>query len=124
PYLRRTPALPFTTAAMAAGVAALLLVTAPAVAAHGLALGGVQVVAVAYLGVVCAAVVFWLWSIGLENTTPTRVAVTVTVNPVSAMVLGAVLLGEPVTPALLAGLAAVIGGIVVTTFAGRRSASS
>jgi drug/metabolite transporter (DMT)-like permease len=115
PYLQRYPALPFTTAAMAAGVAALLLIAAPSVARHGLAFGGVQVVAVAYLGVVCAALVFWLWSVGLEHTTPTRVAVTVTVNPVSAMALGALMLGEPVTPALLAGLAAVIGGIVLTT---------
>ena len=32
----------------------------------------------------------------------------------SAMVLGAVMLGEPVTPVLLGGLAAVIGGIVLT----------
>ena len=121
PYLRRYPALPFTTAAMAAGVAALLLVTAPVVTAHGrwaggLMLGGVQLAAVAYLGVVCAALVFWLWSVGLEHTTPTRVAVTVTLNPVSAMVLGAAMLGEPVTPVLLGGLAAVIGGIVLTTW--------
>ena len=116
PYLRRYPALPFTTAAMAAGVAALLVVTAPSVAAHGLVLGGVQVAAVAYLGVVCAALVFWLWSVGLEHTTPTRVAVTITLNPVSAMVLGAAMLGEPVTPVLLGGLAAVIGGIVLTTW--------
>jgi drug/metabolite transporter (DMT)-like permease len=120
PYLRRTPALPFTTVAMTAGMMALLTATAPAVAQHGLAPsvmqpGGVQIVAVAYLGVVCAAAVFWLWSVGLEHTTPTRVAVTVTLNPVSAMALGAVMLGEPVTLPLVGGLAAVIGGIVLTT---------
>jgi drug/metabolite transporter (DMT)-like permease len=120
PMLRRLPALPFTTAAMAAGVAVLLAVTAPAAEQHGLAagtmtIGVVQIVAIAYLGVVCAALVFWLWSVGLEHTTPTRVAVTVTLNPVSAMILGVVLLGEPLSPPLLGGLAAVAGGIVLTT---------
>jgi drug/metabolite transporter (DMT)-like permease len=120
PTLRRTQALPFTTGAMAAGVTALLLATAPAVAQHGLApgaaqVGSVQVLAVAYLGVVGAALVFWLWSVGLAHTTPTRVAVTVTLNPVAAMALGAVMLGEEVTLPLVGGLAAVLGGIVLTT---------
>src|SRR5262249_58654814 len=93
-----------------AGVAVLLPTAAPALATRGLALGGGQIVAVGYLGVVCAALVFWLWSVGLEHTTPTRVAVTVTLNPVSAMALGALMLGETVTPALLAGLAAGVRG--------------
>ena len=73
---------------------------------------------VVYLGVFGAALAFLLWGYGLAHTTPTRVAVTVTVNPMMAMLGAALFLGEPVTPALLGGLAAVALGIVLTTRGG------
>lgn len=91
------PAVVFTAWAMAAGF------------------GWEAWAAVGYLGVVGAALTFWLWSKGLERTTPTRVAVTVTVNPISSMTLGAALLGEPVTLRLLTGLGAVLAGIWLAT---------
>jgi drug/metabolite transporter (DMT)-like permease len=56
------------------------------------------------------AVTFFLWIWALEHTTPSRVAITVTMNPVAAVILGALVLSEPVTWRPLAGLAAIIAG--------------
>jgi drug/metabolite transporter (DMT)-like permease len=50
-------------------------------------------------------------SVGLERATPTRVANTMTVNPVAAGLLATQLVGEPITPSLVLGLAAVFAGI-------------
>ena len=44
-------------------------------------------------------------------TTPTRVANTMTVNPIAASLLAAVLVGEPIGWNLVVGLVAVAGGI-------------
>ena len=65
-----------------------------------------------------------LWSYGLGHTTPTRVAVGITVNPVMALLLGALLLGEPTPLPLLVGLVAALAGILLTTLEPRRPAVS
>ena len=36
-----------------------------------------------------AALTFYLWAFALERTTPTRVAISVTVNPITASLVGA-----------------------------------
>ncbi len=70
-----------------------------------------QWLAVTYLGAIGSAFVFFLWSFALARTTPTRVAISVTVNPVAAAIVGALLLAEPVSVDVLVGLAAIIAGI-------------
>jgi drug/metabolite transporter (DMT)-like permease len=70
-----------------------------------------QWIAVIYLGVFGGAAAFFLWVLALRMTTPTRVANTMTVNPVAASLLAAVLVGEPVGWNLIVGLAAVAIGI-------------
>lgn len=116
PYLAHYPAVVFTAWAMAAGAAALVALAAARGTLASVAGFGWQAWAASgYLGAVGAALTFWLWSKGLERTTPTRVAITVTVNPISSMTLGALLLGEPVTVRLVAGLLAVVGGIWLAT---------
>ena len=47
------------------------------------------------LGVFGGAAAFYLWVYALERTTPTRVANTMTVNPIAASLLAAALIGEP-----------------------------
>ncbi|WP_164066836.1 EamA family transporter, partial [Serratia marcescens] len=64
-----------------------------------------------YLGAFGAALTFYLWAFALERTTPTRVAISVTVNPIAASVVGAALLGEPLSWNLMAGIVAVFAGI-------------
>jgi len=72
---------------------------------------GPQWIAVAALGVLGGAAAFYLWVYALERTTPTRVTNTMTINPVAASLLAAVLVGEPLGLNLLLGIAAVGAGI-------------
>jgi drug/metabolite transporter (DMT)-like permease len=53
--------------------------------------------------------------LALERASPTRVANTMTVNPVAAALLATVLVGEPITLSLIAGLIAVFCGIWIAT---------
>lgn len=120
-YLRRVPALLFTAGGSLVGAAVM---AAAAAATGGLALGRIEAEAwwaLAYLGVIGGALTFFLWNFALERASPTRVAVAVGLNPVAAMLLGAVLVDEPVTGALLSGAALVIAGIGLANWTGRRT---
>ncbi|HEX2116871.1 MAG TPA: EamA family transporter [Alphaproteobacteria bacterium] len=116
PYLARTPALTYTTTGMIAGAGASTL--------WALAVGAPERIfelpawawsAVAFLGVGGAAFTFFLWSYGLEHTTPTVVATTVTLNPVVAIVLGNLMLGEPVPGRLALGILAILAGLALVS---------
>ena len=61
------------------------------------------------------ALAFILWVLALERATPTRVANTMTVNPVAAGLLATQLVGEPITTNLVLGLVAVFAGIWIAT---------
>ncbi|WP_354415372.1 DMT family transporter [Variovorax atrisoli] len=117
--IRRSGPLSFTVLAMAAGALCLASIAwhagsfAP-VARFGMA----QWLAVAYLGVFGGAIGFFLWAFALGRTTPTRVAISVTVNPVAAGLVGAWLLAEPLRWGLVAGLLAVLAGIVIAATGG------
>jgi drug/metabolite transporter (DMT)-like permease len=118
PYISRSGPISFTATAMGVGALCLILISlwrgsfAP-VAAFGLPQWG----AAFYLGAFGAALTFYLWSFALERTTPTRVAISVTVNPITASLVGAVLLGEPVSVNLAAGIVTVFAGIWIATTA-------
>jgi len=119
PLLRRYDALVITGYGMAAGALALLVSVPLFSDFRGIvALSGTTWIAVIYLGIAGAAVTFMLWSWGLSRTTPTRVAITVALNPVGASLLGIVLLEEPVPPRLVLGLLAVIAGILLASRGG------
>jgi drug/metabolite transporter (DMT)-like permease len=119
PFVRRSAPVTFAAMGMAVG-AACLIVTAGArggfAAVQGFA--APQWLAIGYLGVFGGALTFLLWAIALGRTTPTRVAISVTVNPVTASLVGAVLLGEPIGWNLIVGMAAVFAGIWLATIAG------
>ncbi|MGO4128323.1 DMT family transporter [Inquilinus sp. YAF38] len=124
PFVRRSSPLSFSALGMAAGacgLAALAFATRPVALP---VLDPVGWAAVLYLGVVGGAVTFFLWVFALGRTTPTRVAISVTVNPVVAALLGTLTLGEPLGWPLLAGLAAVAAGIGLAATDGRRGASA
>jgi drug/metabolite transporter (DMT)-like permease len=116
PFIVRSSALGFLTVGMGAGAVALI--------AAGLLTGQLAVLATfdrpqwfggAYLGVGGGALAFILWVMALQRTTPTRVANTMTVNPIAAALLATQLVGEPITFDLLVGLVAVLAGIWIAT---------
>ncbi|MFZ1427315.1 MAG: DMT family transporter [Geminicoccaceae bacterium] len=117
PLLRVYPPVAFITQAMLAGALVLaLLVLIAGQPARVTGLVAADWAAVGYLGVIGTALAFWLWTFALEHTTPTRVAVTVAMNPVVAMGLGFVWLDEAPTLVLAIGTGAVLGGILLTAW--------
>lgn len=116
PFITRSDPLAFLTAGM--GAAALCLLVW-ALAIHGFAAAAhfdaSQWAAIVYLGIFGSAVAFILWVIALSRTSPTRTAVTITVNPVFASIVGAVAIGEGIGLNLIVGLAAVAAGIWIAT---------
>jgi drug/metabolite transporter (DMT)-like permease len=84
--------------------------------------GAPQWIAGLYLGIGGGALAFILWVLALERATPTRVANTMTVNPLAASLLATQLVAEPITLNLIAGLAAVFAGIWIATTEPRRGA--
>jgi len=122
PFIKRSGSLAYVTATMGAGSAC---VAAIAWTEGGfVVLGGydaAQWLAILYLGAIGSALSFFFWVSALERTTPTRVASTLTINPVTASLLAAVMLGEPIGVSLLAGIAAVLTGIWIASTEGARS---
>ena len=67
--------------------------------------------AIVFLGLFGGAAAFYLWVFALERTTPTRVANTMTVNPIAASLVAAAIIGEPIGWELALGVGAVGVGI-------------
>jgi drug/metabolite transporter (DMT)-like permease len=72
--------------------------------------------AIAYLMTLGGVVTFFLWIWALEHTAPSRVALAVTLNPVSAALLGAVVLHEAITWRAVAGLAGIVTALVLVNW--------
>jgi len=116
PFIRRSSALGFLAVGMGSGAVALVIA--------GLLTGRLAVLesftpaqwlAGVYLGVAGGALAFILWVMALQRASPTRVANTMTVNPIAAALLAQQLVGEPLTLDLLLGLVAVFAGIWIAT---------
>lgn len=121
PLIRRSAPVPFTTMAMSFGALFLIIISAIRGSFEPVAdFRTPQWLAVIYLGLFGSALTFYLWAFALSRTTPTRVAISVTVNPVTAALVGAALLDEPITWNLVVGLMAVALGIWIATTVSRR----
>lgn len=111
PYLTRYPTLQVSAVAMVASVGFLALLAAgegffaawPTFTPAGWA-------AVVFIGV-SSGIGYWLWLWALGHASPTRVTVFLSLSPVTAALLGALLLAEPLRALLLAGLGCVVAGI-------------
>lgn len=116
PFIQRSSPLGFLVVGMGAGAAALILlgVVTGRITSLG-AFGPSQWIAGLYLGVAGGALAFILWVLALQRASPTRVANTMTVNPIAAALLAAHLVGEPITINLALGLLAVFAGIWIAT---------
>ncbi len=113
PLMARSSILGFLAAGMGFGAAASVLLAWFSGGFNNVlqTFGSAQWTAVIVLGVFGGAAAFYLWVFALERTTPTRVTNTMTVNPVAASLLAAVLVSEPLGLNLLLGIAAVGAGI-------------
>ena len=116
PFIVRSSPLAYVTAGMGFGSACLVAVAAWSDSYASVAsFHAPQWMAVVYLGVFGGAAAFFLWVFALERTTPTRTAITMTINPVFASAVGALILGEPIGINLVVGLVAVFAGIWIAT---------
>ena len=116
PFIRRSSALGFLTVGMGAGAAALIVAGSFTGSLAVLeSFGRPQWIAGIYLGIGGGALAFILWVLALERATPTRVANTMTVNPIAASLLATQLVGEPIMLNLVIGLVAVFAGIWIAT---------
>jgi drug/metabolite transporter (DMT)-like permease len=116
PFIRRSSALGFVTAGMGAGATALVLtsvITGDAARLGAFSFG--EWVAAFYLAAGGGALAFFLWVYALQQASPTRVTNTMTVNPIIAGFAAALLLDEPITLNLVAGLVAVGAGLWIAT---------
>lgn len=112
PLIGRSSALGYACFGMAAGAAALAaIVWSVSRTRFVFEMSAHDWSSAIFLGVFPGAVGFFLWVFAAERTTPTRVASTITVNPISAGALAAVLVDEPLTLGLFAGIGAVAIGI-------------
>lgn len=118
PYLQRYPTVPVSAFAMLASVFFL------AIAALGeqwparvATLTATSWMVVVFIGVSSAVGYFW-WLYALKNESPTRVTVFLALNPVTAALLGAALLAEPLQAHLLLALVLIAAGLWLATRAG------
>jgi len=112
PLLARYDAVAISAQSMLAGAVAL----APLAFAQGLTvrlpmITGLGWLTVVFLGVCGGAMAFGLWIWALRHSTPSRVAVFLALNPITAIALGVLLLGEPVTARHVIALGLVFAGI-------------
>ena len=116
PFIVRSSALGFLAVGMGSGAIAIViagLLTGRLAVLESF--GEAQWIAGLYLGVGGGALAFILWVLALQRASPTRVANTMTVNPIAAALLAQQLLGEPITLNLVVGLVAVFAGIWIAT---------
>lgn len=111
PYLRKYPTVPVSAFAMLASVGFLATIaagegfftTVPHITTGGWG-------AIIFIGVSSAVgYVMWLWA--LRHVSPTRVTVFLALSPLTAMLLGAALLDEALSPTLFVGLTLVAAGL-------------
>ena len=111
PWLRKYPTLPVGAFAMLASVGVLAIVAAtegffsrpPAISPGGW-------VAIAFIGA-SSGVGYFLWLWALRHASPTQATVFLGLSPITAALLGVVLLGEPLTTGIIAGGLLVLAGL-------------
>jgi drug/metabolite transporter (DMT)-like permease len=112
-------AVTITAYGMVIGTAILL----PAALLEGLAsvrISGQDLLLVLFLGVLGGAVMWWLFAYALGKMAPTQAVVYINLNPLSAMLLAVLLLGERLTAPLLLGFATVLVGVLLVNWPARR----
>jgi drug/metabolite transporter (DMT)-like permease len=117
PFMQRSSPLGYLTVGMGAGASALVIFgTLSGRIAVLSTFDAAEWIAGVYLGAAGGALAFILWVLALARTTPTRVANTMTLNPIAAGLVATQLVGEPITSNLIAGLIAVFACLIYGSF--------
>ena len=123
PLLGRHDLLPLTAATSLVGIIGLVPFARDSTVDTVVDASAGEAARLLYLGVLGTLLGYILWSVGLRGIGPTRaVSYTYAISPL-AVVIGAIVLDETVTPWLVLGGALVIGGIVLTQRASVRRRS-
>jgi drug/metabolite transporter (DMT)-like permease len=115
PYLQRYPTVPVSAFAMLASVLFLALLALGEQWPARIATFSVHAwSAVVFIGVSSGVGYFW-WLYALKHESPTRVTVFLALNPVTAALLGWMLLGEALHPGTAAALVLIAAGLWFAT---------
>ena len=125
PLLGRHDLLALTAATSLVGIVGLLPFVRGSTVETVVDASASEVALLLYLGVLATLLGYILWNVGLRGIGPTRaVSYTYAISPL-AVVIGALVLDETITPWLVLGGALVIGGIALTQRpSGRRRSDS
>ena len=123
PLLGRHDLLALTAATSLVGIVGLLPFVRASTVETVVDASASEMALLLYLGVLATLLGYILWSVGLRGIGPTRaVSYTYAISPL-AVVIGAIVLDETITPWLVLGGALVIGGIALTQRASDRRRS-
>lgn len=110
--LREVPAASMTPVAMLVGCFCLLpFVAWNGIDVHVMALTPGQMLLMVYLGVVAGGIAFFLFNWALNKTTATYTTLFVVLNPITAIFLGNLFLGEKITLNFIIGVVVVFAGL-------------
>jgi len=115
PYLHRYPTVPVSTFAMLASVLFLAVMAIGEDWPSRVTAIGTQAWAVVGFIGLSSGIGYFLWLYALKHETPTRVTVFLALNPVTAVILGWLLLAESVHAAALCGLVLILAGLWLAT---------
>ena len=122
PFIARASPLTFLIGGMGIGAAALFAIAMARSGADVVAaMGQAQWLAVGYAALIATPVALWLWIFALDRASPTRVASTMAMHPVSASILASVIIGEPLELNLVIGVIAVLAGIWIAASEPRKA---
>jgi drug/metabolite transporter (DMT)-like permease len=115
PFISRLGPLQFTTMGMGVGALFLIAASWSREALHPSRISRCHNGWPCCIWDYSGALTFFLWSFALSRTTPTRVTISISVDPVAATLVGAILLDGPVGWNLIFGISAVAFGIWIAT---------
>ena len=112
PVLRQIPASTMTPIAMLAGCLCLFPFTLTSgIGEHLMALSSMQLCLMIYLGVIAGGVAFFLFNWSLTRSTATFNTLFVTINPITAIILGNIFLGEIIEINFIVGIIILFTGL-------------
>jgi drug/metabolite transporter (DMT)-like permease len=115
PYTHRVGGIHLSALTMVGGTIPLLLVATPAIlATRWTALPGLAWGSLAYSGLFALVIAYLFWYHGVRVLGPTRTAMYGNVQPIFAVIVAWLVLGEAITAWQVAGAVSIITGLLLT----------